>query len=407
MKRFLVSFLITLTVISSAVFTFGCGGTKGLEYELGDTEDFYVCTGFSSEVEEYPETVEISGKYKGKVVKKVGASAFKNKSTIKKVILPEGMEEINSAAFRGCTNLEEVVFPSTLTYVGSNVFNGCKKLKGAVIPNGMDEVPAGFIYGCEAITEITVPATVKTIQPKAFGKTGIKKLVFPNSVEKIVKDAFADATKLEEIDIGMGVEEIGSYVFAGCSALKKITLHEGLNRINSYAFQGCSSLTEITIPDSVRFIYGYAFEGCTSLRKMTLVGQTSTACNKSNCGASIAPESKRLGFTTHYHSGKWVSAEGYSGKPGHNHWIFSHDLADPNQAWKYFTTDEARSLHNHAMGGQGSKWSYDEDKDVYYFDGELIYSGHPSTGAYKGINVNEDIRGWQWLDSRGLIFYNF
>ena len=406
-KKLLVSLLITLTVLSSAVFAFGCGGTKGLVYELNDDESGYVVMGFLGEVEEYPEVLEIPAKYKGKTVKKIGASAFKNITEIKKVILKEGLEEINSASFRGCTNLEEVEFPTTLKYVGSNVFNGCKKLKSAIIPEGMDEVPAGYIYGCETITEITVPGTVKTIQAKAFGKTSIKKLVFPNSVEDIIRDAFAEATKLEEIDIGDSVKKIGSYVFANCTALKKITLSETLKTIEEYAFQNCSSLAEIVIPESVDLILARAFEGCSALRKMTLVGQTSEVCNRPECGASIAPESKRLGFTTHYHTNKFVSAEGWHGNANyHHHWIFSHDLADPNEAWKYFVTDEARSLHNHAMGGQGDYWSYDEDNDVYKFNGELIYSGHPTLGHYAGTNVDEDIRGWQWLDSRTLVFFN-
>ena len=57
-KKLLVIFLITLTVLSSAVFTFGCSGTKGLEYELSEDESGYVVTGFSEEIEEYPEMLD-------------------------------------------------------------------------------------------------------------------------------------------------------------------------------------------------------------------------------------------------------------------------------------------------------------------------------------------------------------
>lgn len=394
-------------MITSAVFAFGCGGTKGLVYELNDDESGYVVIGFAEDVEVVPETLKIPSKYKGKTVVKIGASAFKNKTEIKTVILSEGLEEMNSAAFRGCTNLEEVEFPSTLKYVGSNLFNGCVKLKNAVIPEGMEEVPVGFIYGCESITEITIPNGVKKVNEKALGKTGITKIVFPSTVETIIKDAFAEADKLEEINIGNSVKKIGSFVFANCTALKKITLSETLKTIESNAFKNCTSLAEIVIPESVQLILGGAFDGCTALRKLTLVGQTCDECKDPTCGATIAPISKQMGFTTHYHTNKFVSAESWHGNQNfHHHWILSHDLGDPNQAWKFFVTDEARSLHNHAMGGQGNYWSYNETKDVYYFKDELIYSGHPETGHYKGTNVNNDIRGWQWQDCRNYVFFD-
>ena len=100
MKRFLACFLITLTVLSSAVFTFGCGGTKGLVYELSEDETYYSVMGFEEEMEDYPEVLKIPEKYKGKAVLKIGSAAFRNITSIKTVILPEGLEEINSSAFR-------------------------------------------------------------------------------------------------------------------------------------------------------------------------------------------------------------------------------------------------------------------------------------------------------------------
>jgi hypothetical protein len=337
----------------------------------------------------------------------VGAGAFKNITTIKEIILSEGLENINSNSFRGCTNLETITVPSTTVQFGSNAFYGCKKLKTITIPEGTTQISSSLFYGCESLEEVTIPSTVKKIQEKAFSKSGIKKLTLPNQVEEIFEKAFSEATKLEEISVGSAVRTLGSYVFENCTALKKITLSENLRTISSYAFQNCSALTEIVIPDSVQLILAYAFDGCSSLTKMTLVGQTTTPCNDPTCGATIAPISKQMGFTTHYHTKKFVSAEGWHGNQNyHHHWIFSHDLADPNEAWKYFVTDEARSLHNHAMGGQGNYWSYNEQHDKYYFKGELIYAGQPGTGHYKGTDVDKDIRGWTWLDSRPLVFFD-
>ena len=401
-KKLLVSLLITLTILSSAVFAFGCGGTKGLVYELNEDESGYVVTGFGEDVEEYPEILEIPAKYKGKTVTKIGTMAFRNITEFKTVILPEGLEEIGASAFRGCSNIETLNFPSTLKKYGTQVFYGCKKLPSVVIPEGMTVVPASFIYGCEAITELTIPNGVTEIQEKAFGKTSIKKLALPNSVTEIAKNAFMEANKLEEVSTGNGVKKIGSFVFDGCEALNKVTLGSGLRVIESNAFNNCTALESIVIPEGVRAIMGNAFKGCTKLTSITLVGATSTKCENPACGVTICPASKEMGLTCHYHSSKWLSSESESSAFGHMHWIFSHDIADPANAAKLLVTSEVRTMHNHALGGQGSYWSYSEQNDKYYFKGKLEKEDDP----YRGTNVDEDIRAWHWDDSRGYILYN-
>ena len=404
MKRFLVSFLITLTVISSAVFTFGCGGTKGLVYELSEDESGYVVTGFSEEIEEYPETLEIPAKYKGKTVVKIGAMAFRNITDLKTVILPEGLEEIASSAFKGCANIEKMNFPSTLKKYGTQAFYGCKKLPSVVIPEGMEIIPLGLLYGCESITEVTIPNGVKEVREKSFGNTGIKKLAFPDSITTIQRYSFVDSNKLEEISIGNGVKKLGEFVFDGCVSLKKVELGTALKVIYSNAFQDCTALESIVIPENVDAIYGNAFRGCTSLTSVTLVGVLIEKCTNPKCGVTICPATKQLGLTEHYHScfpTPWYSSEDASPAMGHAHWIFSHDISDPTQLAKLLVTGEVKTMHNHALGAQGDYWSYDEAKDKYYFMDKPI----KEEGSYKGTDVDKDIRGWEWQDSTNYILY--
>ena len=397
-KKLLVSLLITLTVLSSAVFAFGCGGTKGLVYELDEKTQTYYVAGFSEEVEEYPEIIEISRKHKGKAVTKVGAAAFKNITTIKTVILPEGLEHISASAFRGCENLEEINIPSTLKGYGAQAFHGCKKLPSIVIPEGMTEIPASLLYGCESITEITIPNGVTEIQEKAFGKTSIKKLSFPNSVTEIAKGAFKDADKLEEVIIGNGVKTLGSYLFDGCTALKKISFGTGLKVIESYAFNKCTALEEVVLPEGLRAIYGNAFFGCDAMKKLTLPGAVTTECNDPNCGVTICPESKALGFETHYHFTGWRVTENSNPAYVHYHNVLSHDITDPEQAWKFFVTTEARSMHDYPNGiWLGNKWTYDSVSDLYKFDGKPYDDSR---------NYDESIRSWTWDDCRSYMWYN-
>jgi hypothetical protein len=397
-KKLLVSLLITLTVLSTAVFAFGCGGTKGLVYELSDDETSYIVAGFGEEIEEYPEIIEIPAKYKGKAVTKIGTSAFKNITEIKTVILPEGLGHISASAFRGCENLEQINFPSTLKGLGAQAFHSCKKLPSIVIPEGMTEIPGSLLYGCESITEVTIPNGVTKVLEKAFGKTSIKKLTFPNSVTEIAKGAFKDADKLEEVIIGNGVKTLGSYLFDGCTALKKISFGMGLKVIESYAFNKCAALEEVVLPEGLRAIYGNAFFGCDAMKKLTLPGAVTTLCNNPNCGVTICPASKNLGFETHYHFTGWRVTEDSNPAYKHYHNILSHDLTDPEQAWKFFVTTEARSMHDYPNGvWKGDKWTYNEDNDVYKFDGKNV-DGETDYDA--------SIRSWSWDDCRGYLWYN-
>lgn len=57
----------------------------------------------------------------------VGASAFKNNSLIRSVIISEGVSEIRALAFFNCTNLLTATLPSTTEVVAVNAFNDCNK----------------------------------------------------------------------------------------------------------------------------------------------------------------------------------------------------------------------------------------------------------------------------------------
>lgn len=135
--------------------------------------------------------------------------------------------------------------------------------------------------------EITIPKGVKTIGAGAFKASTIEKVIIPNSVTMIEKEAFQNCLELTEIEIPGSVTELGQSAFQGCSSLYRVELHsgvyihmsvfadcssleeviipEGTYSIGHYAFMNCTSLEIIDLPESVNFIGGGCFENCTSL----------------------------------------------------------------------------------------------------------------------------------------------
>lgn len=54
--------------------------------------------------------------------------AFMNCDSLKRITIPEGVEEIGESAFQGCSKLEKVIIPKSVKRIGADAFKGCKKL---------------------------------------------------------------------------------------------------------------------------------------------------------------------------------------------------------------------------------------------------------------------------------------
>ena len=49
-----------------------------------------------------------------------------NCDSLRRITIPEGIEEIGESAFQGCSKLEKVVIPKSVKMIGQNAFKGCK-----------------------------------------------------------------------------------------------------------------------------------------------------------------------------------------------------------------------------------------------------------------------------------------
>lgn len=96
------------------------------------------------------------------------------------------------------------------------------------------------------------------------------RVVLPEGVREIRKQAFQYCSHLENIVIPKTVKEIGQYAFYSCHALKSVEIPEEVSCIQSETFGGCSNLCSVLIPESVRVIYWNAFYYCKNLREITL-----------------------------------------------------------------------------------------------------------------------------------------
>lgn len=78
------------------------------------------------------------------------------------------------------------------------------------------------------------------------------KVVIPNNVVVIGKEAFKDMSAIESIEIPDSVVEICDNAFQGCKKLKEILIPDSVaNNVGKYLFEGCSNLEKVIIPDDL------------------------------------------------------------------------------------------------------------------------------------------------------------
>lgn len=113
-------------------------------------------------------TFAIPSEIEGHTVKKIADNAFSGQSGIKKLILPDRLEEIGSFAFSGCTSLRTVNIGKNLRIIGDNAFSGCFYLKKIDFPDSLEKIGASSFEGCHRIGKLIIPSGCTSFGEDAF-----------------------------------------------------------------------------------------------------------------------------------------------------------------------------------------------------------------------------------------------
>lgn len=241
---------------------------------------------------------------------------------VKKVIIGDGVKNIQSAAFYECYRLTDITIPNTVTRIESDAFNGCTSLKSIIIPNSVTSIGSNAFRKCANLTDITIPNGVTTIGDYAFDDCiHLESVTIPSSVTSIGANTFINCPNLEVIHCNkdsyaeqyakeheiaysidnmwdISVNEDNSVIavldhqgsllkISGTGAMKNytydnlppwsekqginnISIQEGVTNIGSLAFNSCSALHNVSIADSVTIIEASAFQACTGLTNVII-----------------------------------------------------------------------------------------------------------------------------------------
>ena len=148
--------------------------------------------------------------------------------------VPDGVTSIASEIFGKNTDIKTVIIPDTVTdFGGTENADGTGASGGAfkkstvekiVLPEGMTEIPAAAFQQAANLTSINIPSTVKKIGINALAYIGITELTVPATVEEIGYGAFRGNTNLTTVTVE-GDTKISNYAFRACPALTDIYLN--------------------------------------------------------------------------------------------------------------------------------------------------------------------------------------
>ena len=179
-------------------------------------------------------------------VETISSYAFFNCVNINSVVIPDSVTSIGDYAFKNCTNLKDVKLPSTYYWMGKGVFDGTQYTGGegdfVITEDG------ALVQYMGDDTEVVVPEGVTRIGTAFAGRKDITKIVLPDGLLYISKNAFKDCSGLTELIIPDTVLEIEYRAFDGCANIKELIIPDSVVKIHNEAFAGLCKLERMTVP---------------------------------------------------------------------------------------------------------------------------------------------------------------
>lgn len=124
----------------------------------------------------------------------IGESAFEH-SYLKKVQIPNTVQNIGPKAFYWCEQLKEVILPTNIKTIEKETFSSCKELTAIHIPEGCISIKEMAFWSCYKLIDVYLPSTLEKIEKNAFGNGHLSSVVV--SKKTIIEDeAFPKECKI-------------------------------------------------------------------------------------------------------------------------------------------------------------------------------------------------------------------
>ncbi len=213
----------------------------------------------------------------------IDSKAFLGLTTVKSIVIEDGVEWIEDYAFEGCVNLKSIYIPASVEDIGKGLFSNCFQLTEIVVDS------LNVCYDSREQSNAIIDSE------KNILLAGCLATKIPASVTAIGERAFYNCAMLEHLIIPENVESIGRSAFSGCGSLKRLILPNSLKEIDADAFCFCSSLQSVRIPKNVCSIHeGNVFRGCYNLNGIEVDAANRFYDSRSGCNGIVRKSDSAL-----------------------------------------------------------------------------------------------------------------
>ncbi len=198
-----------------------------------------------------------------------------NASGLPKYTIVDGTVVADQAYYMNNT-LSYVALPETIKEIGEFSY-ARSSISSIVLPEGLEKIGYGAFYHADDLGYVTIPDSVKKIEPNAFEHTkwvddfrngegdsdflisggaliayrgSAEEVEIPDGVKLIAAKAFENHTEIKSVKFPESLVTIGEDAFAGCKKLAFVNLEEtGLYSVLDRAFYN-TALKEVTLPET-------------------------------------------------------------------------------------------------------------------------------------------------------------
>lgn len=273
MKRLLILLLMLAMVCFSA-----CA--------LAEDDFSYTISGGEAKITAYTGSASdltLPSSLGGYPVTAIGYCAFRDCTSLTRVVIPDGVTRIGSNAFQHCTALSQIVIPESVVRIDTHAFYRCSSLRQIDLHDNIPGINILAFYGCSAVrccSPDSLTAYVLTDVGYTFTDPAYPQLALKAFEDDAGQRTFTVAKcdqNAVSVSIPTRVTAIERYAFFGCAGLTDIVLPDGVTEIAQSAFEGCSALRRITLPASITSIAVDAFARCTDLTIIAPAGSAAQA----------------------------------------------------------------------------------------------------------------------------------
>ena len=240
-------FLHSMTTVATAAFN-GCSSLRGILF-------FTVL-----------ETISGNNAFRGTAIEEIAAlgrvtslggaqnqGTFSNCSSLRKAILPASLTEVSGGAFHGCTSLESVTIPASVKVIGASAFDGCTALD-LTLPTSITTINTSAFRNVKRIADINLPNLTTLTGNQIFYGAGVMKVTSLGRITSLGgvqnQGTFASCLLLSEVTLPATLTTIEASAFDGCASLPEITIPASVTSIGVQAFRGCTFLKRVALSSS-------------------------------------------------------------------------------------------------------------------------------------------------------------